>query len=118
MHINKDLSLEGQPVAAGSTVRWQIPCDPDVYNEQGQVTMKVRSRGLFDTFISPHAHFLLNRKPFKIPVEATLAQLLDIRHHWTDLWEIDGKVGFINRVKYDINVTTGVQVAEIYFYAI
>lgn len=118
MHINKDLSLEGQPVAAGSTVRWQIPCDPDVYNEQGQVTMKVRSRGLFDTFISPHAHFLLNRKPFKIPVEATLAQLLDIRNHWTDLWEIDGKVGFINRVKYDINVTTGVQVAEISFYAI
>jgi hypothetical protein len=118
MHINKDLSLAGKTVTGDSSYTWLIPCDNDDYDEQGNIISKVRSRGLYETFLRPHAYFLLHCKKFKVSVLATVAQLLDIRNHWEDKYVLDGKVGFINMVKYNIEKATGVSEAELEFYAL
>jgi hypothetical protein len=68
--------------------------------------------------MAEHIHALLHRKPFKVEVLATVAQLLDIRNHWEDKYELDGKVGFINIVKYNVLKATGVNKAELEFYSI
>jgi hypothetical protein len=78
----------------------------------------IKDRGLYDTFLREHAYFLLHRKPFKVKVLATVAQLLDIRNHWEDKYVLDGKVGWINAIKYDIEKATGVNEAELEFYAL
>jgi hypothetical protein len=79
---------------------------------------EIKDRGLYDTFMRPHAYFILHRKKYKIEVQATIAQLLDIRNHWTDRYSIDGKVGWINAIKYNIEKATGVTDAELEFYAL
>lgn len=117
LHISKDLSLEGKPIEEGSETVWQIPCDNDERNQQGQIINKIRSRGLFDTFMREHAKFLLGRKKYKVRVMATIAQLLDIRNHWTDFYVLDGKVGLIDKVNYEILKAGGVREAELEFYA-
>jgi len=117
LHISKDLSLAGKPIEEGSETVWQIPCDDDERDQQGHIINKIRSRGLFDTFMLPHAKFLLGRKPYKVKVLATVAQLLDIRNHWTDFYVLDGKVGLINQVNYEIQKSEGVKEAELMFYS-
>ena len=79
---------------------------------------EVMDRGLYDTFLHPHAYFLLHRKPFKVNVLATVAQLLDIRNHWDDKYVLDGKVGWIDAIKYNIEKATGVSEAELVFYSL
>jgi Tfp pilus assembly protein PilZ len=49
---------------------------------------------------------------------ATVAQLLDIRNHWSDKFVIDGKVGWINAIKYNIEKATGIGEAELEFYSL
>ena len=79
---------------------------------------EIKDRGLYDTFLREHAYFLLHRKKYKIVVQTTIAQLLDIRNHWTDRYSIDGKVGWINAIKYNIEKATGVGEAELEFFAL
>lgn len=117
LHINRDMSLAGEKVEHAEQYTWLIPCNDDIRDEQGVIENKIRSRGLYDTFLRPHARFLLGRKLFKVEVLATVAQLLDIRNHWSDKYVIDGKVGFINAVKYSISRATGVSKAELEFYS-
>ena len=117
LHISKDLSLAGKAVEGVSGKTWQIPCDDDERDQQGHIINKIRSRGLFDTFMLPHAKFLLGRKPYKVKVLATVAQLLDIRNHWTDFYVLDGKVGIINQVDYEISKSEGIGEAELLFYS-
>lgn len=117
-HINKDMSLAGKPVDGDNGYTWLIPCNDDERDEQGNIEIKVRSRGLYETFQRPHAHFLLHRKPYKVEVLATVAQLLDIRNHWEDKYVLDGKVGWINAIKYNIEKATGVGEAELEFYSL
>ena len=93
-------------------------CDPDVVDEQGNITEKIRSRGLFDSFMREHAKFLLDRKPYRIKVRATIAQLLDLRNHWRDRFVFAGKVGYINKISYNIANNKGVTDAVIDFYSI
>lgn len=78
----------------------------------------IKDRGLYDMFMLPHAYFLLHRKPYKVKVLTSLAQLLDIRSHWTDRYVIDGKVGWINAIKYNVEKAQGVSETEIEFYAL
>lgn len=93
-------------------------CDPDIVDEHGNITEKIRSRGLFDSFMQEHAHFLLDRKPYRIKVQATIAQLLDLRNHWRDRFVFAGKVGYINKISYNIANNKGVTDAVIDFYSI
>ena len=118
LHISRDVSLAGTPVSSGSETVWQIPCDDDERDQQGNIVNKIRSRGLLDTFMREHFYALLHRKPFEIPVEATIAQLLDIRNHWSEKYVIDGKVGWINKISYNINKATGVTDVKLEFYSL
>ena len=93
-------------------------CNDDERDPQGHIITKIRSRGLCDTFMREHFYALLNRKPYKVKVLATIAQLLDIRNHWGDWYVIDGKVGYIDKVSYQINRATGIQEAELMFYSV
>ena len=117
LHTNQDVSLAGQAVDGVSGKTWLIPCDDDERDGQGNIINKIRSRGLFDTFMLPHAKFLLERKKYKVKVLATIAQLLDIRNHWTDFYVLDGKVGLVNAVDYEVSKSEGVGEAEIEFYS-
>lgn len=81
------------------------------------VTRKVRSRGLFDSFMAEYAHFMLHRKKYKVTMLASVAQVADVPNHWRERFEIDGKVGWINKMSYNIDRATGLGPVEIEFYA-
>lgn len=97
---------------------WLVPCNADVEDQQHRVEKKIRSRGLFDSFMSELAHFLLNRKKYRIKVGVDIGQLADIPNHWLRLWRIGDKVGYINKVIYELSVDKALTEAEIEFYAI
>lgn len=93
-------------------------CDPDVRNKAGKVEKKILTRGLYDTFMSEYAHFLLHRKKYIIHCTATAAQIADIPNHWRERYRINGVVGYINKVSYNISVKEGIKDIEIEFYAL
>lgn len=94
-------------------------CNSDIVDAKtGKITQKIRSRGLFDTFIAEYAHFVLNRKKYKITCLASAAQIADIPNHWMQRYRINGMVGWIDKVSYDISVQTGIGTVDIYFYAL
>ena len=95
-----------------------VLCDPDIYDKDGNVETKIRSRGLFDTFILPYAYFLLNRKKYKIRCTTTVAQLADIPNHWQDWWNIGGVRCLINQVNTTIHAQTGIGEVELTVYAL
>ena len=97
---------------------WLVPCNSDVEDQQHRVQEKIRSRGLYDTFLSDMAHFLLNRKKYRLKVTTTVAQLADIKNHWKSRWNIDGYTGYINRVNYQLAVNRRLTEAEIDFFAL
>lgn len=92
-------------------------CNNDTVDENG-AKVKIRTRGLFDSFISEYAHFVMNRKKFKIRVRATAAQLADVPNHWKQRYRIGGMVGYINKVNYTLSVDKGISDIEIEFYAL
>lgn len=116
VHINKDTSLAGKGVI-GTNFVWRLPCNDDVV-VGGNVIKKIRSRGLYDTFMKSLIHFILHRKSYKVKVLTTIAQLFDIRSHWADCYVINGKVGWINRINYNISKINGVGVVELEFYSL
>ena len=93
-------------------------CANDEYDSYNNIVRRIRSRGLYDVFLREFVYFLLHRKIYKVNVLASIAQLLDIRNHWTDRYIIDGKGGWINSIKYKISKVTGVSKAEIEFYSL
>lgn len=93
-------------------------CIDDEKDEYGNITYRIRTRGLFDMFMYPHFWFLLNRKKYRVKALATIAQLIDIRNHWGSRYNLDGKIGFIDRMKYNIRRSDGVKEVEMDFYAI
>lgn len=95
-----------------------VLCEPDVYDNHGNVETKIRSRGLFDTFILPYAYFLLNRKKFKVRCSATAAQIADIPNHWQEWWDIGGVKCLIDTISTTINSKTGIGQIELTVYAL
>ena len=85
---------------------------------QQRIQEKIRSRGLYDSFMSELAHFLLNRKPYEVLVDCTVAELLDITNHWKQRFRIGDKVGYINKVSYELAVDQALTEAKIEFYAL
>lgn len=96
---------------------WLIPCAADRRNLRGEIETKVASRGLYNTFMADHAYFFLHRKVFEVQALCTMAELIDIRNHWNQLWDIDGRIGLINKVNYSVTADKGVGVATIEFFA-
>jgi hypothetical protein len=92
-------------------------CRDDVRDSSGNVVLRIRSRGLCDAFMRGLFRFLLHRKKYNITSLVTITQLLDIRNHWDDWYIIDGKVGFINKLSYEINRANGVGKVTIEFFS-
>ena len=97
---------------------WSIPCDNDIYDQQGKIIQKVRTRGLYDSFMAELGHFLINRKKYRIEVNVTAAQLVDITNHWRNRYRINGKTGWIDKVKYNISAEKGIDNVVLDFYSI
>lgn len=79
---------------------------------------KVRSRGLFDTFMIDYAYFLLHRKKYRVRCLCTVAQVADIPNHWKEWWLIDGKKCLIDKVSCDISAKDGMGEVELEVYSI
>lgn len=94
-----------------------VLCDNDEV-KNGKVVKKVRSRGLFDTFILPYAYFLLNRKKFMVRCTTTVAQVADIPNHWQEWWNIGGMRCLIDKVNTTIDAKTGMGEVELTVYAL
>ena len=115
--------VSGQTIISTNPAEWDstwlIPCDSDITNPQtGEVEEKIRTRGLFDTFMAELCHFLLHRKKYKIQVLTTVAQLADIPNHWKDRYIINGRIGYIDTVRYKLEVEKELREAEIEFFVI
>lgn len=94
-----------------------VLCDKDEV-KNGKVVKKVRSRGLFDTFVLPYAYFLLNRKKFMVRCTTTVAQVADIPNHWQEWWNIGGMKCLIDKVNTTIDAKTGMGEVELTVYAL
>ena len=88
----------------------------DEIDEHGNVTKKIKTRGLYDSFMQEYAEFLLKRKTFKVRVEASVAQLNDITNHWRDRYRINGMLGWIGKMTYNISKSEGVKDVELEFH--
>jgi len=86
---------------------WLIPCVADQYAD-GVLTKRIRSRGLADTFLAELIHFYLHRRKLRYKMLTTVAQVADIKNHWLEWWNIDGKVGLLDTVSCNINADTGI----------
>ena len=96
-----------------------MPCDADIINPStGKVETKIRSRGLYDTFMAELCRFLMDRKKVRIKALTTVAQLADIPNHWRQMWQIGDMVGFIDKVQYELAVEQALGEVTIDFYII
>lgn len=95
-----------------------VLCDNDEVDKNGKVVKKIRTRGLFDTFILPYAYFLLNRKKFMVRCTTTVAQVADIPNHWQEWWNIGGMKCLIDKVNTTIDAKTGMGEVELTVYAL
>lgn len=94
-------------------------CDPDVVDsETNEVTKKIRSRGLFDTFMSEYANFILKRRKYIVKIECSAAQVADVPNHWTSRFKINGLVGFINKLSYSVSAKDGLTDLQVEFYVV
>ena len=119
LHLSLDTSLAGQAVEGQTGKQWLIPCDDDQYNTTTQkLEYLIRRRGTFDVFMAEYAYFLLRRHPYRITLETTVAQLIDVKNHWADRWRIAGKTGYIDRLQYNVSAETGLGEVTMDFYAI
>ncbi len=118
-YVSGHLKISTDPKEWVDDPSWLVPCDNDITNPlTGEVLTKIRTRGLFDTFMSELCFFLLHRKPLRIYASTTVAQLADIPNHWRQLWQIGDMVGFINKVHYQLAANRELGEVTIDFYEI
>ena len=117
-YVDGKLVVSTDPTEWGDA-SWIVPCDGDIINSQThKVETKIRTRGLYDTFMSELCYFLLHRKKFRIKASTTVAQLADIPNHWLQLWRIGDMLGYIDKVEYQLAVDHALGEVTIDFYAI
>lgn len=90
----------------------------DIRDNSGKIAKKVRSRGLFDTFISDYAHFLMHRRKYIVRIACSAAQVADVPNHWTRRFRINGLVGYINKLSYSVSATDGLKDLEVEFFVV
>ena len=91
-----------------------IEIDTNSYDADGNIETKVRSRGLFDTFMSEYAHFTLNRKKLEMQFYCNISDLLNIQ--WDKRYKIDDYIFWWNKLSYSVSVQKGLGIvtAEVY----
>lgn len=85
-------------IQAYKEVDGQILCNADEVDNAGNITRKVRSRGLKDSFMSEYIHWLMHRKLVEIQFRCEAAQLVDIQ--WGKRYRIGEYVFFWNKLNY------------------
>lgn len=101
-------------IRAFKEVDGKILCNNDIYDKDGNIETKIRSRGLFDTFMSEYAHFMLNRKKLEMQFYCNISDLLNIQ--WDKRYKIDDYIFWWNKISYSISVQNGLGIvtAEVY----
>lgn len=101
-------------IRAFKVVDGEILCNNDIKDADGNIETKVRSRGLFDTFMSEYAHFCLERKKLGMDFYCNITELLNIQ--WDKRYELDGYIFWFNKISENISVKNGLGMvkAEIY----
>jgi hypothetical protein len=101
-------------IQAYKEVDGQILCNADEVDENGNITRKVRSRGLKDTFMSEYIHWLMNRKLVEIKFRCEAAHLVGIQ--WKKRYRIGEYVFFWNKINYTATAKDGIGVvtAQVY----
>lgn len=101
-------------IRAFKVVNGEILCQDDEKDENNQLTRKIRHRGLFDTFMSEYAQFLLNRKKLRIEFTCELAEILNIQ--WYKRYQIGEYIFWWDKLSYSISAKDGLGVvsAEVY----
>ena len=84
----------------------------------GKIEKKIKSRGLCDTFMSELMNFVLKRRKYRIRIECSAAQVADVPNHWTRRFRINGLVGFINKLSYNVSAKDGLNNLEVEFYVL
>lgn len=97
-------------IRAFKEVDGQILCNADEMDASGNIKTKIRSRGLFDTFMSEHAHFLLNREKLGIKFYCNVSDLLNIQ--WDKRYRIGDYIFWWNKISYSISVKDGLGLVE------
>ena len=87
----------------------------DETDSSGHVIKKIRTRGLYDSFMAEYGRLLTEGKLFQVEVLASVAQLNDIKNHWMDRFDINGLIGWIKKVEYDISKNNGIENAVLEF---
>ncbi len=88
----------------------------DIVDEDGNIEKKIKSRGLFDTFMSEYCNFFLKRRKYRVQIECSAAQVADVPNHWTRRFRINGMVGFINKLSYNVSAKEGLNNLEVEFF--
>ena len=101
-------------IRAFKVVDGEILCNNDIKDADGNIETKVRSRGLFDSFMSEYAHFTLNRKKLEMQFYCNISDLLNIQ--WDKRYNIDDYIFWWNKISYSISVQNGLGLvtAEVY----
>lgn len=92
-------------IRAYKEVNGEILCNDDERDEHGNIVNKIRTRGLFDTFMLEHAHFLMNRKKMLIEFYCSVTDILNIQ--WDKRYQIDDLVFWWNKLNYTVDMTNG-----------
>lgn len=96
-------------------IRSYIPSPYDIADKNGQQFKKgdplcnpaVARRGLFDTFMSEYAHFLLNRKRIKLEVACEPSALTHIE--WHRRYQFGHYTGWIDKIQTHISAQNGIE---------
>ena len=101
-------------IQAYKEVNGQILCNADEVDKDGNITRKVRSRGLKDTFMSEYIHWLMNRKLVEIKFRCEPSQLANIQ--WRKRYRIEDYVFYWNKINYTVTAKDGLGVvtAQVY----
>lgn len=89
-----------------------------VNGEQAIDNPSVAGRGLFDTFLAEHAHFVLNRKLLRVTVRCEMAELLRVKDNWGRRFRIGETVGWVRKVKVNPTVQNGLGEATLEIYSL
>ena len=101
-------------IRAFKVVDGEILCNADIKDADGNIETKVRSRGLFDTFMSEYARFCLDRKKLGLEFYCNVSELLNIQ--WDKRYQIGEYIFWWNKLDYSISMQNGLGkvTAEIY----
>ena len=98
-------------------LKWLVPCNNDIINADGTIASRIRSRGMCDTWMAEFFRFLMQRQRYEVKAICSAAELIDIPNRWLRRWEIDGKVGWINKFEYSVDEQTGIGETTIDFFS-